>query len=197
MLKIDDIKTTAMRRGFYVLSSPSNSSLGGYVDFNEGSMRYNYTTADGLRVISTIPEVFFLKSHNSISYLDTTQSTTMDNVMYQFTLTPNNSSAVVKVMAIVHAKDNKFFNSITANSVPLTVTRDGYSFAGQNISTSAVYRSWTDSLGSNLKTTDKYPFKQFNATVDLEHDALIIDFMMGDSAVVSATGSTYPDYTGF
>ena len=46
----------------------------------------------------------------------------MENVMYQFDITPASAKAIVKVMAIVHAKDLKYFINLTANSVPFTVT---------------------------------------------------------------------------
>ena len=196
-LKISDIKAMPKRLGFYELTSASNASFSGYVDFMEGAMRYCYTTAEGLRVISTIDEVFFLKTHNTISYLDTTKTTVMGNVMYMFTLMPTTTTATVKVMDIVHAKDFKRFISITSVNVPCTVTREGYTLSGENLATTALYKAWTDSTGYNPKTTDKYPFKTFSATVNLEKDSLFINFMMGDSAVVVASGTTYPDYTTY
>lgn len=197
--QINDIVAKPKRLGFYELSSPSNASFSGYVDFNEAAMRYSYTTADGIRVITTIPDVFYLKTKNTISYLDTTKTTVMDNTMYQFTMTPVNNTAIVKVMGIVHAKHNKYFNNITATSVPVTVTRDGYIISGQNIATTAYYRASMDSTGTSagVKVTDKYPFKTFNAVVDLEKDSIVANFMIGDSAVVVATGKTYPDYTAY
>ncbi len=200
-VSISGITATPVRLGFYALKAPQGSQVkdfSGYVDFNESSIRYSYTTNEGIRVISTIPDVFFLKTHNTISYLDTTKTTTMENVMYQFTLSPNKTTAIVKVMAIVHAKDMKFFNNITATSVPVTVTPNGYTFTGQNIPTTAVFRNWTDSVGvPSLKSTDKYPFKTFNTVVDLENDTIIANFMMGDSAIVNANGRTYPNYTRY
>lgn len=193
---INDITAIYKRYGFYELSSSGNAQVKdfkGYVDFNEGSMRYTYTTTDGIRVISTIPQVFFLKSHNVITYNDTTKPTKMENVMYQFEIMPANQTAVVKVMDIVHAKDVKHFYNITAASVPLTITPNGYSFEGQNINTIATYRSWTDSVGTpKITTTDAYPFKTFSATVDLVNDTLVTNFMMGPNATVAATGRTYP-----
>ena len=142
--------------------------------------------------------MFFLKTHNTISYLDTTKTTEMENVMYQFTLSPTQSTAITKVMAIVHAKDMRFFNNMTATSVPVTVTRNGYTFSGQNIPTTTTFRNWTDSVGvPTVKTTDEYPFKTFNAVVDLENDSIIANFMMGDSAIVVASGRTYPNYTAY
>ena len=197
-LKLDNLKAVAKRLRFYELSSSSDATFSGYVDFNEGSIRYYYTTPEGLRIISTISDVFFLKTKNTISYLDTTKTTVMENTMYQFSLQPANNSAIVKVMAIVHAKDMRFFNSMTATSVPVIVTRNGYTFTGQNIPTTTVFRNWTDSVGvPTVKSTDKYPFKTFNAVVDLENDSIIANFMMGDSAIVEATGRTYPDYTAY
>lgn len=197
-LRLTDVTARAKRLGFYELTSASEPTFSGYVDFNESAMRYSYTTAEGIRVISTIPDVYYLKTRNVITYDDTTKATTMDNVMYQFTLSPATSSAMVKVMAIVHAKDLKFFYNITAASAPVTVTRDGYVIAGNNITTSAVYRSWTDSVGQpTIKTSDKYPFKTFNAVADLEHDSIHATFMMGGSASVTATGTTYPNYTSY
>lgn len=200
-VSISGLTATPVRLGFYELKAPQGSPVkdfSGYVDFNESSIRYAYTTNEGIRVISTIQDVFFLKTHNTISYLDTTKTTTMENVMYQFNLSPTKTTAIVKVMAIVHAKDMKFFNSITATTVPVTVTPNGYTFTGQNIPTTAVYRNWTDSVGvPTLKSTDQYPFKTFNTVVDLENDTIIANFMMGDSAIVSANGRTYPNYTRY
>ena len=198
---LNGITATPTRLGFYTLKASDNTQLrdfSGYVDFNESAIRYSYTTNDGIRVISTIADVFFLKTWNTISYLDTTESTEMENVMYQFTLSPSTSTAIVKVMAIVHAKDMRFFNNMTANSVPVTVTRNGYTLEGQNIPTTSTFRNWTDSVGvPTFKTTDKYPFKTFLAVVDLENDSINANFMMGDSAVVVATGRTYPNYTAY
>ena len=196
-LKIDDIVATPKRLGFYELTSPSQGSFKGYVDFNEGSMRYRYTTTGGIRVISMTPEVFFLKTDNTVTYDDTTKATTVGNTMYQFNLEPASGSAIVKVMGIVHAKDVKYFNSITANSVPVTVTRNGFTIGGENIKTNAIYRSYVDSTGATFSQTDKYPFKVFNATVDLVGDHRDATYMMGSSATVVATGRTYPDYTSY
>ncbi len=194
---LKDVTAKPKRLGFYELSSPSNAQFRGYVDFNESSMRYFYTTESGLRVISTTPEVFFLKTHNIISYDDTTTSTDMSNVMYEFTITPGMDNAVVKVMGITHAKDVKYFNSITAMNVPYTITPNGYVLSGQNIPTTARYISTIDSTLNTIKTTTDYPFKTFNATVDLINDYLDAVYMMGSSATVVATGSTYPDYTSY
>ena len=98
-LKLSGLTATATRLAFYVLKGSDNSQLknfSGYVDFNEGAIRYAYTTTDGIRVISTIADVFFLKTQNTITYLDTTKATTMENVMYQFTLNPSQQNAIVK-----------------------------------------------------------------------------------------------------
>ena len=196
-LVLKDLTARAKRLGFYELSSPSYAQFSGYVDFNESSMRYRYTTESGLRIISTIPEVFFLKTNNHISYDDTITSTDMENVMYQFTVTPGMENAVVKVMGIAHAKDLKYFNIITAVSVPYTITPDGYVFSGQNIPTTAKYISTIDSTMTTIKTTSDYPFQTFNATVDLMNEYLDAVFMMGEHATVTATGRTYPDYTAY
>lgn len=196
-LTLNDLTARAKRLGFYELSSPSNAQFSGYVDFNEGSMRYRYTTESGLRIISTMSEVFFLKTNNTIAYDDTTTSTQMENVMYQFTFTPSMDNAVVKVMGITHAKDVKYFNSITAMNVPYTVTPNGYVLSGQNIPTTARYIATLDSTLTTEKSTTDYPFKTFDATVDLMNDYLDAIYMMGSSATVVATGRTYPDYTAY
>lgn len=196
-LKLEDLIATPKRLGFYELSSPSYGSFSGYVDFNEGSMRYCYTTTGGTRVISTISEVFFLKTQNTVTYDDTTATSSTDNVMYQFNIEPASNTAIVKVMGIVHAKDVKYFNSITAASVPFTVTPTGYVFSGENLKTTAIYRNYVDSTGSVVSQTDKYPFKTFNATVDLANDHIDANYMIGSSATVVATGKTYPDYTSY
>lgn len=200
-LKLNDITATAKRLGFYTLSLSSDPTFSGYVDFNEGSMRYRYQTANGLRIISTLREVFFLKTNNVVTYLDTTEATTMESTMYQFNIDPASKTAVVKVMDIVHAKANdmKRFVDITAVGVPISVTTNGYSIAAENVKTTAHYYGTMDSTGvaEKIKTTDRYPFKVFNATIDLANDHLDAYYMIGDSAIVTATGRTYPDNTSY
>lgn len=196
-LSIKDITARPLRLGFYELTAASNSEFTdfkGYVDFNEGSMRYRYTTRDGIRVISTMPEIFFLSTKSVITYDDTTKTTEMDGVMYQFELAPATSSSVVKVMGIVHAKDLKYFINITGAGVEFTPTPNGYTIESENVRTSAVYRNWVDSTSSVVSTTEKYPFKPFKATVDLVNDSLSTTFTMGTSAAVTASGRTYPNY---
>lgn len=199
---LNDITATPKRLGFYELTTGATDQLQsfkGYVDFNEGSMRYTYVTTGGIRVISTIPEVFFLKTENTIQYDDTTPTTKMENVMYQFNIEPAGMMATVRVMGLVHAKDVKYFNSITANSVPFTVTPNGYVFDNDTnvIKTTAIYRAFVDSTGSTFSTTDKYPFNIFKANVDLVNDRMSVAILIDSSAYVTATGRTYPDYTGF
>ena len=177
--------------------SASSNGFKGYVDFNEGSLRYTYTTDDGLRIISTIADVFFLKTKTIINYKDTTKSTEMDGTMYQFELAPASSTATIKVMGIVHAKDLKYFINLTGSGAELIPTPNGFTIESENIRTTGVYRNWVDSTSSVVSTTDKYPFKSFNASIDLVNDSFSTSFMMGDSATVSATGSTYPDYSTY
>ena len=196
-MKINDITASPKRLGFYELRSASNSQFRGYVDFNEGAMRYIYTTAKGTRVISTNGEVFFLKTNNTIAYDDTTQSTQMENVIYTFTVSPGMDNAIVKVMDIVHAKDFKSFKSITAMSVPYAITANGFHFSGENIPTTARYVVTIDSTLARDRTTTEYPFKTFDADVDLVNDYLDAVYMIGSSATVTATGRTYPDYTSY
>jgi len=199
-VSIKGITATPKRLGFYELTAAATSEVQdfkGYVDFNEGAIRYRYTTSSGIRVISTIPDVFFLKTKNTITYDDTTQTTQMENTMYQFSIQPASKTATVKVMGIVHAKDLKYFNNITASSVPVTVTPNGYSINSENLKTIATYRNYVDSTGSVISTTDKYPFKMFNATIDLVNDSLDANYMIGGSATVTATGRTYPDYSAY
>ena len=167
-LVLKDLTARAKRLGFYELSSPSYAQFSGYVDFNESSMRYRYTTESGLRVVSTMSEVFFLKTNNHISYDDSTTSTQMENVMYEFSFTPGRDKAVVKVMGIT-----------------------------QNIPTTARYIATYDSTYTNEKTTTDYPFKTFDAEVDLINDFIDAVYMMGEHATVTATGRTYPDYTAY
>ncbi len=202
-LKFNDLSATPKRLGFYVLSSPSDNSFSGYVDINESSIRYRYVTAEGIRVISTTPDVFFLKTHNTVTYDDTTKATVIESSMYQFGIVPSSKTATITVMSIVHAKDNKFFNNIIAKNVPYTVTPNGFTINGSNISTTATYIARYDSsavipgVTPSVKTTDEYPFKTFNATIDLANDNLNANYMIGGSATVAATGRTYPDYTSY
>ena len=200
-LYLKDITATPKRLRFYELSAPATDQIkefSGYVDFNEGgSMRYHYVTDNGIRVISTMPEVFFLKTHNTITYDDTTAASISDNTMYEFNITPANMTATIKVMQIVHAKDLKNFNYIIANNVPITVTPNGYTISATDLKTNAEYIFYNDSTGSSVKKTNNYPFKVFNAVIDLANDRLEATYMIGGSATVVATGKTYPDYTAY
>ena len=193
-LVLEDITATETPEGsgFYVLSSASYKSFSGYADFSEhGAYRFRYTTTGGIRIISTMPEVFFLNTHNVVTYDDETEATTLENVMYEFTIDPAAKTATVKVNDVVHVKDNKNFTNITATSVPVTVTPIGYSINATNLPTTATYLNYVDSTGSGKSTTNKYPFKTFNATIDLVNDHLDANYMIGSSATVTATGKTY------
>lgn len=193
-LTLDDLTVKSKGLKFFELSSSSMSNFNGYVDINEeSSMRYFFTTADGIRIISMTPDVFFLKTKNTVSYDDGASTSETDNVMYTFHIEPTGNTAIVTVAGIVHAKDVKYFNSITAASVPFTVTPNGFTFNGENLKTDAIYRNYVDSTGSVISHTDKYPFKTFNATVDLVNDRLEANYMIGNSATVTATGCTYLD----
>lgn len=194
-IKLDDLIGRGKRLGFYELSSPSYSQFSGYIDLNQGpSIRYTYVTEDGYRIISTISEIFFLKTENTIVYSDSTPNSSSKTAMYQFNISPSNMRTAISVMDIDHAKDLKYFINIKANSVPITVTPNGYAIQAQNVPTDALYRSSLDSLGSNKRHTDKYPFKTFNANIDLVNDRLEATYMIGNDATVTAVGQTYPDY---
>ena len=196
-MKLDAAKAKPKRLGFYELESSSNPNFSGYVDFNEGAMRYRYQTPEGILVTSTMSEIFYLKTESTLTYDDTTATNKSENTMYQFNINATNQTATIMVMDIVHAKDLKRFINITANSVPYTVTTTGFAISGENLNTNAQYIAYVDSTGSSVATTDKYPFKTFNATIDLANDHLSADFMIGPSATVHATGKTYPDYSAY
>ena len=194
-LVLEDLIVTPKGVGFFEFTSASVSTFSGYVDVNEESaMRFFYTTPEGIRIISTTSNVFFLNTHNTITYDDATKPTDMENVMYEFKIEPASKTAVVTVSGIEHAKDLKYFNSITAASVPFTVTANGFTFSGENLKTDAIYRNYVDSTGSVRSHTDKYPFKTFNATVDMKNDRLNAEYMMGSSSTVVATGRTYLEF---
>ena len=181
----------ASRTGFFVLSSPSDPNFSGYVDFNEVSFRYIYMT-DDLRIISTTPDVFFLKTENTIEYDDTTETTRMEDVIYQFNLNADERTATVMVMGIIHAKDMRYLMRVVAANVPFTLTPNGYSFTGENIATTTWYRSADNPA---LKTTSEYPFVTLDVNVDLIGDQIVANYMLGPHATVTATGKTYPDFS--
>ena len=190
-LTLDDVVGTPTRPKFYELTSPSYRSFKGYADFNQLSFRYSYTTTGGLHVISMTPEVFFLKTNTKVTYDDATAATTDEISNYHFIINADGKTATVEVTQILHAKDLKFFNSITATNVPITVTPTGFTISGTNLPTKGLYIRYDFETGSNQKETSEYPFKTFNATVDLVNGTMTANFMMGESATVTATGSTY------
>ena len=193
-LKLDNITATPKGVNFFMLASPTDPSFKGYVDFSDGSaLRYDYTTPDGIRVISMTPDVFFRNTVSIVTYDDTTKTTTWESAVYQFTISPSTNTATVKVMDILHAKDLKRFENITSHGVPFKVTANGFTINATDLKTDAKYTAYVDSTGSSVARTNKYPFKTFNATIDLANDKLEANYMIGGSATVKATGKTYRD----
>ena len=192
-LTLDDVVATSTPENpkFYELTSPSYRSFKGYANFNQLSFRYSYTTTGGLHVISMTPEVFFLKTNTTVTYDDATPATTDEISNYIFNINADGKTATVEVTQILHAKDLKFFNSITATNVPITVTPTGFTISATNLPTKGLYIRYDFETGSNQKETSEYPFKTFNATVDLVNGTMTANFMMGGSATVTATGRTY------
>lgn len=194
-LVVEDVAANLIVPKFYEFTSPTYRSLKGYADFNQLSFRYSYTTTGGLHVISMTPEVFFLKTNTTVTYDDATPATTSEIVNYHFDISPSNQTATIKVTQILHAKDLKNFNHIIANNVPITLTPTGFTISANNLPTKAQYIAYDYETGSSVKDTDQYPFKTFNATVDLVNGSMTANFMIGNSATVTATGKTYTDYT--
>jgi len=186
------------RLGFYKLSMPSQNSqltdLSGYIDFNESAMRYAYTTSSGYRVISTLKEVYYLSTNTVLTYSDSTASTTSEGTMYQFTINPTTMTATVQVMMILDAQDHKYFESITGRDVPVTATATGYTVHGTNIETTAIYRAYDSSTGSSTKTSNKYPFTTFDATLNLETETLEASYVLAGKVTAKASGQTYSKY---
>ena len=192
-LTLDDVVATSTPEDpkFYDLTSPSYRSFKGYANFNQLSFCYSYTTTGGLHVISMTPEVFFLKTNTTVTYDDATPATTDEISNYIFNINAANKTATVQVTQILHAKDLKNFESITAANVPITLTPNGFTISATNLPTKGIYKAYDYETGSSVKETDQYPFKTFNATVDLVNGTMTANFMMGGSATVTATGRTY------
>ena len=192
LLTLEGVTATRTGVNFFTLSSPAYPTFKGYADFSEGgALRYDYTTADGIRVISMTPDVFFNNTVSTVTYDDTTKTTTWQSAMYQFTISPSTNTATIQVMDILHAKDLKRFESITSHNVPFTVTPSGFTINATDLKTDAYYIAYVDSTGSSKARTSKYPFQTFNAVIDLANDRLEATYMIGGSATVTATGSTY------
>ena len=194
-LILDDViaTNTPTDPKFYELTSPSYRSFKGYADFNQLSFRYSYTTTGGMHVISMTPEVFFLKTNTTVTYDDATPASTSEIVKYHFDISPANNTATIKVTEFLHEKDLKNFDIISAANVPITITPNGFTISGTNLPTKATYIAYDYETGSSRKDTDQYPFKTFNATIDLVNGTLDANFMVGSSATVKATGRTYKD----
>ena len=201
-LTLENVTAKPKRMLFYELEGTNDVNLSGYVDFNEGpSLRFVYRTPEGILVTSTMPEIFFSDTKSTIVYNDATPTSVSLTTYYQFTINPATQTAIVQVEDITHDKDLKRFINITAQTVPYTVTQDGFVIAGENLKTNATYDSFDYNTGSNTTTTDKYPFKTFNATITLNNnqlqDHLDATYMIGSNATVTATGRTYPNYTSY
>ena len=200
ILTMDGITAIPKRLGYYELDWKSDPSFKGYIDLFEGpSMRYVYQTPEGFLITSTLPDIFFKNTESIITYDDTTKSNKSETTMYVFTINPEYQTATIEVEDITHAKDMRKFVKIIANSVPYTVTKNGFSINAENLKTTARYESHSGSGGTSfIAESDKYPFKTFNATIDLSahqlEDSLSATYMIGGSASVTAKGRTYPNH---
>ena len=191
--------------GFFSFGPQSDgnlTALNGYIDFNEGNFKCQYTLDNRYRVIATLPEVFFLSTTTTLSYEDGTSSSDA-STMYQFTINPATRTATIYVMSMLHAQEERFFESIVAHNAQVTATPDGYHITVADADCGASFRRYDSATGSGTTATNEYKFTDFVADVNLEQETMTVSFdlkKMKRSATpqevlatthITATGSTY------
>ena len=157
------------------------SAMNGHLDFNEGTIRFNYTTSDGYRVISTSPELYSLSAGTSITYADGTADA-KQAPMYQFDVDPETMTCTVRMMSFLDKSRSRTITSITSTvKAPVTATAEGYKIEASELASKTIY-----TLNGQSTTTTQYPFADLKVTFDMENDVFNATFSAGDLDVTAS-----------
>lgn len=172
------------------------------VDFNEQSMEAHYTVDGKVRVVSQLPQVFFLANASTLTYRDGKESVDKASV-YQFDIDTESMTATMHIGPLTNTNLVILFETIIARSIPVTVTKDGIVLESAAPVTVSQYGRYDSSAGT-LTTVDaaddkgyqKFPIVNLKATLMLDANTHETSFKMGrdDESTkwgVKATGQTY------
>lgn len=193
--------------GRYVYKSvetpnPRITNMSYTVDFNEQAIAAHYTIDGNIRVVSKLPQVFYLLNRSVLSYNDDSES--VDNAsIYQFDIDVKSMTATMHISPLTNTKNVLLFENIIVRGIPVKVTSVGLELEAEHPETVSVYNRIDHETGS-LSTTDaaddrgyqKFPITNLKAELTLDMDSHETSFDMGrdDEGTkwnVEAMGSTY------
>lgn len=182
------------------------SDLSLTVDFNEQSVEVHYTVGKDLRVMSTMPQVFFLGNEMKQVFPKTAPLT--DNrsiIQFDIDRFKDNYTATMHLAPIVNIELATWFDNLIVRDIPVTVTRDGFIMEAPAPETVSVYRRIDSSAGTET-TTDardshgyqRFPVTDLKVTVNLANGTHETSFKMGreDESTqwsLSVKGKKYAD----
>lgn len=181
---VSGLKLTSVGTNQYRLSANNMgglTSMVGYLNFNEVSVRFTYE-ANGYKVVSTIPEVFSLKTRTEVAY-DTIPAQTSDDVIYQFDLDPEHMSAEVEIKAFPDLERKRMLAIESLTDADVTTTKDGYDITATQLKTTATYP-----VNGGTAKTDSYVITDLKAHLDLYENTLTLTCGLG-SYKITVTGT--------
>ncbi len=157
------------------------------LDFNEQSVEVHYTVGKDLRVMSIMPEVFFLGNEMKQVFPKTAPLTDNRSII-QFDLNrfKDQITATMHLAPIVNIELETWFDNLIVRDIPVTVTRDGFIMEAPAPETVSVYRRYDSSTGS-ATTTDardskgyqRFPVTDLKVTINLAKGTHETMFNMG------------------
>ena len=155
------------------------------VDFNEQAMDVYYTIDNRYRVMSTMPQVFFLG--NTVKQTYDPKTSSIDNsCIFQFDIDSKSMTATVHISPLTNTKLALMFETIIMRGVPVEATAGGYALKSDRPVVVSVYRR-IDSSAGTLTTTDArdsnghqlYPMSGMKAKLSLVSGVHETTFTMG------------------
>lgn len=176
------------------------------VDFNEQCFEVHYTVGNDIRVMSGMPQLFFLGNEMKQVFPKGTPLT--DNrsiIQFDMDMSKLNMTATMHLAPIVNTDLVMWFDNLIVRDIPVTVTRDGFTLEAPAPETVSVYRRIDSSAGTET-TTDardskgyqRFPVTDLKVTINMATGTHETSFKMGradESTLwsISVKGKKYAD----
>ena len=109
-------------------------NLKGHIDFNEATMRINYTAEGKYRVICTTPEIYSTQCATSVLYTDG-QSWQSNATMYQFNINVAEGTAAINVMDLMDQAKRRTLTTVKSKTpAKVTATKEELSTTERQLS---------------------------------------------------------------
>lgn len=156
-------------------------NLKGHIDFNEATMRINYTAEGKYRVICTTPEIYSTQCATSVLYTDG-QSWQSNATMYQFNINVAEGTAAINVMDLMDQAKRRTLTTVKSKTpAKVTVTKEGYIIQAESVPTTTTYM-----LNGKATTTTQYPIADLEAKFDMENDVFEAQLLVGDLSLTAS-----------